>query len=30
MFIKKDTRKIPEILTDESDTREYLKLSKRY
>lgn len=30
MFIKKDTRKIPEILTDESDTREYLKLSKRH
>jgi Leucine-rich repeat (LRR) protein len=29
MFIKKDTRKIPEILTDEADKRDYLKLSKR-
>lgn len=29
MFIKKDTRKIPEILADPSDSREYIKLSKR-
>lgn len=29
MFIKRDRRKIEEILADESDTRECLKLSKR-
>ena len=29
MFIKKDKRKIPQILTDPEDSRDYLKLSKR-
>lgn len=29
MFIKKDPRKIPDILSDHEDKREYLKLSKR-
>ena len=29
MFIKKDLRKISEILSDPDDSREYLKLSKR-
>ena len=29
MFIKKDTRKIPEIIEDESDTREHMKLARR-
>jgi hypothetical protein len=29
MFIKKDLRKIPEILEDENDERHDLKLSKR-
>jgi hypothetical protein len=29
MFIKKDLRKIPEILTDETDERTSLKLFKR-
>ena len=30
MFIKKDKRKIEEIFLDPNDTRESLKLSKRY
>ena len=29
MFIKKDTRKIPEILADEGDPRTHLKLARR-
>lgn len=29
MFIKKDLRKIEQIFTDETDSRESLKLSKR-
>jgi hypothetical protein len=29
MFIKKDKRKIPQILADPEDNREYLKLAKR-
>lgn len=29
MFIKKDTRKIPDILSDESDEREELHLGRR-
>ncbi len=29
MFIKKDLRKIEDILSDPNDTREFLKLSKR-
>ena len=30
MFIKKDLRKIEEILSDNKDKKEILKLSKRY
>ena len=30
MFIKKDTRKIPDILNDENDDREELHLGRRY
>lgn len=30
MFIKKDTRKIPDILNDENDEREELHLGRRY
>lgn len=29
MFVKKDTRKIPDILSDESDDREELQLGRR-
>lgn len=30
MFIKKDTRKIPDILNDENDEREELHLGRRW
>ena len=29
MFIKRDTRKVPEILVDEDDSRKELKLGRR-